>query len=490
MAEMHETKPARTRRVRHRGRGSQILIYLGKQLRFFVNESDWKVLPMAAVIAALVGMVIRKRFFINMEGSLIGGFALTCVAIWNGCFNSIQAVCRERAIIKREHRSGMHISSYVAAHMIYQFFLCALQTGLTMYVLGILGVQFPEKGFMTPWMMVDIGITMLLITYAADMLSLFISSISHTTTGAMTVMPFVLIFQLVFSGGIIPLPAWAQGLSDFTISNYGIRTVVAQSGYNELPMVTAWNTIAGMENSEVGGTFTVGQVLDLLKNPAIQNRRDMEVVKSYTVGEAAEVLSAAEEHLHLRDREITHPVQVRQLLTYLQTADEMKDVRAITLVPGTEGEAPYTLEMLLTELLADPEAQPLLDRDMGTTITLGEVLDFLHLQELAEAASDKVLNQPVTLGQIADFLTTNEAVQAQRDRTITLKATVGDLLDLFGRENVQQLIQQKTAAASQKEIYARTTDNIVSNWVMLGVFILVFAFLAMLALEFIDKDKR
>ena len=232
MSEAIVTKQAPRRKIRHRGRGSQVLIYLGKQLRFFINENDWKVLPMAAVIAALVGMVIRRRLFINMEGSLIGAFALTCVAIWNGCFNSIQAVCRERAIIKREHRSGMHVSSYVAAHMIYQFMLCALQTGLTMYVLQMMGIQFPAQGFMTPWMILDIGISMLLISYASDMMSLFISSISHTTTGAMTVMPFVLIFQLVFSGGVIPLPAWSRPLSNFTISNYGIKVIAAQSGYN------------------------------------------------------------------------------------------------------------------------------------------------------------------------------------------------------------------------------------------------------------------
>ena len=195
MAETHEGKPARIRRIRRSGRGGQVGIYLGKQLRFFINESDWKVLIMAAVIAGLVGMVVRPRLFISMEGSLMGGFSLTCVAIWNGCFNSIQCVCRERQIIKREHRSGMHISSYVTAHMIYQFLLCTVQTGVTMYVLQILEIQFPSKGLLTPWMIVDVGISMLLISYAADMMSLFISSISHTTTAAMTVMPFVLIFS-------------------------------------------------------------------------------------------------------------------------------------------------------------------------------------------------------------------------------------------------------------------------------------------------------
>ncbi len=165
MSESTANRSTRIRRVRHKGRGSQVFIYLGKQIRFFINESDWKVLPMAAVIAALVGMVIRNKFFINMEGSLIGAFALTCTAIWNGCFNSIQTVCRERPIIKREHRSGMHISSYVAAHMIYQFFLCFAQTALTMYVFSLMQVRFPAEGFMPRWMILDIGITRLLISY-------------------------------------------------------------------------------------------------------------------------------------------------------------------------------------------------------------------------------------------------------------------------------------------------------------------------------------
>ncbi len=104
----------------HRGRGAQVWIYLGKLLRMFVYQSDWKVLPMAALIAGLVGMVIRKKMFLNMEGTIMGSFALVCVCIWNGCFNSIQVICRERDGVKREHRSGMHISSYICAHMLYQ----------------------------------------------------------------------------------------------------------------------------------------------------------------------------------------------------------------------------------------------------------------------------------------------------------------------------------------------------------------------------------
>ena len=113
--------------LKHTGHISQTVIYLGKLFRMFIFQNDWKVLPMSAVIAGLVSFAVGKNLFRTMEGTLTGTFALSCVCIWNGFFNSIQSVCRERAIIKREHRSGLHISSYVAAHMIYQSLLCVLQ---------------------------------------------------------------------------------------------------------------------------------------------------------------------------------------------------------------------------------------------------------------------------------------------------------------------------------------------------------------------------
>ena len=459
MPEEKNTAGKRVRRVQHTGRGSQVGIYLGKQLRFFINESDWKVLPMAAIIAGLVAMVIRKRFFVNMEGALIGGFALTCVAIWNGCFNSIQAVCRERAIIKREHRSGMHISAYMTAHMIYQFLLCAAQSALTMFVLRQLSVPIPRgygSGIITPWMICDIGITMFLISYAADMMS----------------------------RGIIPLPEWSKPLSNFTISNYGLRATTALGGYNELPMTTVWNTVSGMRSTEIGGSFTVGEMLDKLDNPAVEKISDREILKSYTVGEVAEILSSADEYLKLREKEIIHPISLRDIVDAILNKKAMTKIRDKKLVGGK------TVGDLLSAIMEEPEAAKLLDLEIGKTITLGQVLDALHAEELVQAASDVQLNKRVTVGDVVNFLRTNEALQNQREKQITLKTTVGEVMDLFGEENVKNFIQEKTAAAAHKAEYDRTVDNIVDNWLMLFLFIAVFAMMATIVLELIDKDKR
>jgi SOS response regulatory protein OraA/RecX len=214
-------------------------------------------------------------------------------------------------------------------------------------------------------------------------------------------MPFILIFQLVFSGGIIPLPEWSRPLSNFTISNYGIRALASQSGYNELPMTSVWNSVSGMKNSTIGRDFTVAELMEKLDSPAIEKFKDRVVLGTITVGDAQEVLGVEkDEH------------------------------------------------------------------------------------------SEETLTNPITVGQVVELLKNSKYLNEHKDKTISLKTTVGDVLDILGEENVKNFVQQKTAEAAHKDEYESSMQNIARNWLMLGVFIAVFAALATLMLELIDKDKR
>ena len=51
MPDTQNAKALRKIRIRYRGRINQIFIYLGKLLRMFLYQNDWKVLPMAAMVA-------------------------------------------------------------------------------------------------------------------------------------------------------------------------------------------------------------------------------------------------------------------------------------------------------------------------------------------------------------------------------------------------------------------------------------------------------
>ena len=249
------------KKIQHKGRLAQTGIYLSKFLRMFVYQNDWKVIPMGAIIAALVTFVVGGNIFRTQEGTKLGVFALVCVCIWNGFFNSIQVVCREREIIKHEHRSGLHMSSYIFAQMIYQLLLCTAQAIVTLLICVVAGVKIPEAGVVTPWGMLDMGITILLITYTADMMALMVSCLVKNTTTAMTVMPFLLIFQLVFSGGFFSLEGIAEKIKYLTISHWGMDALCCVGRYNELPMVTLWNTLIKFKNTEILGYTPLKDIL-------------------------------------------------------------------------------------------------------------------------------------------------------------------------------------------------------------------------------------
>ncbi len=248
-------------KIKRRGRIHQTFIYLGKLFRMFIFQSDWKVLPMSAVIAGLVAFAVGANIYRTMEGTLTGCFAMALICIWNGFFNSIQTICRERAIIKREHRSGMHITSYVAAHMIYQAFLCILQAGIIIAVLDAMGVQLPTKSMISGNALVDFAFTLFLITYCADMLALMVSAFCRTTTAAMTVMPFLLIVELVFSGAMFSLPEESTFLTGFTASRWGVTALCSQGDYNSLPMVSVWNSVVKMKDVEYEGEKPIQEAL-------------------------------------------------------------------------------------------------------------------------------------------------------------------------------------------------------------------------------------
>ena len=234
---------------------------------------------MAAFIAVLVGFVVKDTFSVTMEGTAKGAVAIMSVALWNGFFNSIQVVCRERSIIKREHRSGMHISSYIFAHMVYQAFLCGLQTIATVLIFVAMKVKFPENSVVSGSFLVDFTVTVFLITYSADMLSLFVSCLVKSTTAAMTVMPLVLMVQLIFSGGIFPVPDSMKFLQAIMISNHGSACITAEGNFNDLPAAAGWTMIEKMANRE-GGDPEFKQVVEEMKSSGMDMAIKMETAKS------------------------------------------------------------------------------------------------------------------------------------------------------------------------------------------------------------------
>ena len=199
----------------------QVGVYIGKCFRIFRNEKGYKAFISAAVIIIIISGVVGSEMFYSFSETQSGAFALICAGIWIGIFNSIQSICSERAIIKREYRTGLHISSYVLARMIYEMVICFIETIIVTVILFAIRGGPDNSIFMGSFF--EIFITFFLVIYSADVLGLAVSSIVKTEQAAMTVMPFVLILQLVMSGVIFKLEGIFGIVANLTISRWGVN---------------------------------------------------------------------------------------------------------------------------------------------------------------------------------------------------------------------------------------------------------------------------
>jgi len=210
----------------------QVNVYIGKAYRTFINERMWKAFISSAIIAAIVTWVAGADTFLTYRATSLGAFALVCACIWIGIFSSIQSVCRERAIIKREYRTGLYLSSYITARMFYEMVISLISALIVVVVVYIFRSP-PTWGVMFPGA-VELFVTFFLIIFAAAAMGLLLSCVAKTENAAMTVMPFVLILQLVMSGVVFELTGVASFISNLTISKWGVRAVCTISDVNTM----------------------------------------------------------------------------------------------------------------------------------------------------------------------------------------------------------------------------------------------------------------
>ena len=181
----------------------------------------------------IIGMVTGDDMFVSYTDTKNGGFAIICACIWVGLFNSIRSICKERGIIKREHRTGLHISSFVIAHVIFEFLQCAAEAVIiTLVVCVKYWDNLPEEGIFMP-VVLELYITFLLVMFCSDILGVMVSSIVPNEGWAMTVMPFILIIQLVMSGAVFPLQGLSKKVSSLTVSRWGLDAIGSIAYINE-----------------------------------------------------------------------------------------------------------------------------------------------------------------------------------------------------------------------------------------------------------------
>ena len=224
----------------------QVKVYVGKCFRLFVNEKQWKNFITTFILIFIIILVTSEDMFKDFIDTRNGMFTIICGCIWVGLFNSIQSICRERAIVKREYRTGMKLSSYITAHAIYEAFLCAVEALIILIMMYIRdaknGGHVTTDGLIfAPFL--DYYITFFLVVFGADTMAMFVSSLVRKENTAMTIMPFILIVQLVMSGAIFELKEPMDAISNVTVSKWGLEAALRISNTSD--------TLLGVEADKI-----------------------------------------------------------------------------------------------------------------------------------------------------------------------------------------------------------------------------------------------
>ena len=86
------------------------------------------------LIAVLLYIVSDENIFSIYESTKSMLFALSCSGIWIGLFNSIQEICKERPIVKREYMANLRLPGYILSKFSFQFLLGGVQAAILAFL--------------------------------------------------------------------------------------------------------------------------------------------------------------------------------------------------------------------------------------------------------------------------------------------------------------------------------------------------------------------
>jgi hypothetical protein len=157
------------------------------------TRNAWMLLAQAPLIAGLIGLSLlygpADVAFTKPKNTIL--FLLALVAVWFGCSNAVRELVKERPIYLRERMVNLRILPYLASKIAI---LGALALAQCVLFLVILDLWFGIPGRF-PLLVAG----MWLASLVGILLGLAVSALSATADRAMTLLPILLIPQVLFT---------------------------------------------------------------------------------------------------------------------------------------------------------------------------------------------------------------------------------------------------------------------------------------------------
>jgi len=204
--------------VRPPSETSMLKQFLWLTKRYFTIKTNDRVntllmLAQAPIIAILICLIFKE-----ISGAVL--FMISISAIWLGAQNAAREIVSEGAIYKRERMYNLEIFPYILSKITVLSVVSLIQSFVFIIILFIhfnsAIVELNKPHYLFFWM--------LFLSIASTFLGLLLSSLVKTSERAMTILPLILLPQIMLAGLIAKVSnGFVEFISYLTISRWGVE---------------------------------------------------------------------------------------------------------------------------------------------------------------------------------------------------------------------------------------------------------------------------
>ena len=199
--------------------------------------ADARNLALLLLQAPVIGVLLA---LVSTATGLTGGrieakklvFMLATSGVWFGVINAAREICKERPILRRERLAGVRAGPYLLSKIVVLFALVLVQGALLLAVIAV-RMRLPAHGVLLPgWL--ELYVTIALAGLAGIALGLCVSAIASSPDKATSLVPIVVIPQVLFAGIMFHLHGASKVLSWAVSTRAAVDAMSASIDINAL----------------------------------------------------------------------------------------------------------------------------------------------------------------------------------------------------------------------------------------------------------------
>ncbi len=199
--------------------------------------ADRRNLGLLLIQAPIIGLLLA---LVSRSDGLTGGkieakkliFMLATTGVWFGVINAAREICKEGPILRRERLAGLRAGPYLGSKVLVLFLLVLVQSALLLGVV-VARIDVPASGVVLPALL-ELYVTISLAGLAGIALGLCISANAANPDKATSLIPIVLVPQVLFAGIMFALRGPTAAVSWLVSSRAAVDAMSATADMNRL----------------------------------------------------------------------------------------------------------------------------------------------------------------------------------------------------------------------------------------------------------------